>query len=69
MIDDLCGWSIGDYVLQERAGEGSFSRVYLAVHRQTEEPGAFKIARKEVDETAGNTDQAWTRALVDQTRS
>jgi hypothetical protein len=67
MIDDLCGIPIGDYVLQDKVGEGSFSVVYLAVHQRTEEPRAFKIARSEENRTGGHTHQAWTRALMDQT--
>lgn len=64
MIDDLRGTSIGDYVLQDKVGEGGFSVVYLAVNRQTDEPRAFKIARDEVDRTAA-TNQVWARALMD----
>ena len=67
MIDDLCGVSINDYVLQDRVGEGSFSVVYLGVEKHTDAPRAFKVARHEVKPTDGGTHQAWTQALIDET--
>ena len=67
MIDDLRGVPVGDYILQEKIGEGSFAVVYLAVNRRSDEPRAFKIARNEVNQVDSNPGHAWTQALMHQT--
>lgn len=67
MTDDLTGSRIGEYILHNKIGEGAFAEVFRGVNPDTGEARAFKIARREIQETDNpeKTRREWeTKALM-----